>query len=131
FDVRLAERHMGNGSHSFRVTLTELPHGTPRALSLRVAGASRILAALPVDDMARFRDIISPSARYEGFVDGIRYGRILGWVRDQLDLARRVRVVLEDSGADVFTVLAEKHRADLERAGMGDGRHGFDVPLPL
>jgi hypothetical protein len=113
------------------VTVTQLPLGTPSTLSLRVAGASTILATLPVDDAARFREIISPSIRFEGFVDGIHHGKILGWVRDQLAPTRRLSVVLKDGGADLFTVLAEKHRADLERAGKGDGRHGFEVPLPL
>jgi hypothetical protein len=38
-------------------------------------------------------------------------------------------VVLVD-GAEIARVVADRHRPDLEKAGIGDGRHAFELELP-
>lgn len=69
----------------------------------------------------------------EGFLDHIGT-RVTGWARLPAEPDRRLRVavVFSGPGAEPATVeaVADLHRADLEAAGRGDGRHGFDVPVP-
>ncbi len=56
--------------------------------------------------------------------DGLR-----GWVRDDADPANPVSVLVTVEGQFTLRVLANAYRADLEQAGIGDGRHGFTLRL--
>lgn len=57
-----------------------------------------------------------------------RHG-VQGWVRDEADLPRPVSLVVEVDGQPVTRVLANTYREDLEKAGIGNGRHGFHLKL--
>jgi hypothetical protein len=72
----------------------------------------------------------STSVALEGYIDAIRDGWVLGWawVKDRPLEAIEIRVLLD--GHEVARAAASLYRADLERAGKGNGRHAFEVPLP-
>ncbi len=82
--------------------------------------------AMPAPGMARR----GRAARVHGFVDGCLAGEIRGWAVDPDQPGRRVHVIALSDGQVVAEALADLARADLMRAGRGDGRHGFRLRLP-
>jgi SGNH hydrolase-like domain, acetyltransferase AlgX len=70
------------------------------------------------------------SPRYDGIVQGIGNGRILGWAADRADPHARVAVTLVVDGELVAEGIADLERADLAGMDLGDGAHGFLIALP-
>jgi glycosyltransferase involved in cell wall biosynthesis len=64
-------------------------------------------------------------AKYRGFVDGLSYGELVGWVVD--DECSDVPVLIDLFSRDtlIATAQASEFREDLLRAGIGDGKGGF------
>ena len=60
-----------------------------------------------------------------GHIDGIHGDRIGGWVWDALAPDERHLVEIRVQGELVATVLADRFRQDLVKAGIGDGCYGF------
>jgi hypothetical protein len=61
--------------------------------------------------------------------------RIAGWARDGVttpgtDPRAPVALQILDNGLPIARVLANRARDDLSAAGIGDGRHGFDIVIP-
>ncbi|WP_238858209.1 hypothetical protein [Faunimonas pinastri] len=54
-----------------------------------------------------------------------------GWAFDPGEPSRRQRVILVSRTGQRLETLADRYRADLAAAGIGDGHHGFAVPLEL
>lgn len=68
-------------------------------------------------------------ALLRGSIDTVHNGCCQGWAFDAKSAAP-VEVELFIDGQSAGHALADMHRADLERAGMGDGRHGFSIEVP-
>jgi hypothetical protein len=68
-------------------------------------------------------------AAIAGNVDGIHGGRLSGWALDLREPRRRLLVTLEGLAAGAVTVVADRYRADLQHAGVGDGYSGFALPI--
>jgi hypothetical protein len=64
-----------------------------------------------------------------GNLDGMHGNRLCGWVMDLREPRRRLVVTLEGRPGGPVAVAADRYRADLQRAGVGDGYCGFAVPL--
>jgi hypothetical protein len=64
----------------------------------------------------------------EGQVDEIVGNALTGWVR-LLGSTHLPEVELWVDGAPAATAIADQFREDLLAAGVGDGRHGFRIPL--
>jgi len=64
-----------------------------------------------------------------GFVDGLTGALIDGWAFEPAHPTERVVVELRLEGEILATTVADRHRADLMRAGIGDAFHGFRFPL--
>jgi hypothetical protein len=71
----------------------------------------------------------SSSSRSAGHVDSISNGFIFGWARRQ-DKPEPITISVYYKGSFREKYLADIFRPDLKAAGIGDGRHGFKVPLP-
>ena len=71
--------------------------------------------------------------RVYGVIDVLRAGRIGGWAIDRASSSASVEVDVLREGALIGTVRADRHRADLERGGIGTGHYGFvlDIDPPL
>ncbi len=69
----------------------------------------------------------SPDIR--GFIDGLTGNQIDGWAFEPAHPTERVVVELRLDGRAVATAVADRHRPDLVRAGIGDAFHGFRFPL--
>jgi hypothetical protein len=64
-----------------------------------------------------------------GNLDGMHGNRLCGWAMDRREPRRRLVVTLEGCPGGPVAVAADRYRADLQRAGVGDGYNGFAVPL--
>ncbi len=64
-----------------------------------------------------------------GFVDGVTGTAIDGWAFEPAHPDERVVVELRLDGQTVATAVADRHRTDLIRAGIGDAFHGFRFAL--
>ncbi|HWW22100.1 MAG TPA: glycosyltransferase [Steroidobacteraceae bacterium] len=67
----------------------------------------------------------------QGYVDGVREGRICGWAWRPSTPHETLTVEVLIDGVVAGEAAAWLHRPDLAVAGVGDGRHGFAVPVLL
>ncbi|MEA2946107.1 MAG: hypothetical protein QOI40_1437, partial [Alphaproteobacteria bacterium] len=65
-----------------------------------------------------------------GHVDKIRLDCIAGWAQNIDHPEAPVCLDIYVDGALIVQTLANRYRADLEQAGLGSGRHSFEVMLP-
>jgi Hint domain len=65
-----------------------------------------------------------------GFVDVVGPRRIAGWAQDPERPTTAVCLDVFAGGRLIGRTLANRYRADLERAGIGDGRHSFEFTPP-
>ncbi len=65
-----------------------------------------------------------------GNIDVVETDAVVGWAIDPADPARSATLRVTIDGQASFPVAADLYRDDLERAGFGDGRHGFRIPVP-
>ena len=61
----------------------------------------------------------------EGVVEEILPGRIRGWCYDTTNPNAPVQIAVYIDGTEVKSLTADNHRADLVRAGKGNGNHAF------
>ncbi|WP_426955044.1 hypothetical protein [Muricoccus radiodurans] len=82
------------------------------------------------DRAALLREPASPGGtEIRGLVDNVHSGRVFGWAWVPARPGERLRIALRVGREVVVETVAEAERADLLGAGVGDGRHAFDLPL--
>ena len=62
----------------------------------------------------------------KGYVEVANLRQIIGWARDDAQPDMPVSLLITDNDHLVGRILANRYRADLDRAGIGHGRHSFD-----
>lgn len=69
----------------------------------------------------------------KGHVDVLTTREVAGWARDSERPATSVSLLIIDNDTLVGRVVANRYRPDLEKAGIGEGKHGFsfEFPIPL
>lgn len=67
--------------------------------------------------------------RVNGVIDILRSNRIAGWAIDRQDASSAVTVAIFRDGLPYRSVVADRHRPDLEKGGIGTGRYGFSVEI--
>ncbi len=65
----------------------------------------------------------------EGNLDGLDGNTIAGWAFDPAHPNTSVTLEVLDGDSLVARLTANRFRGDLQMAGIGDGRHGFELPL--
>jgi hypothetical protein len=70
-------------------------------------------------------------SKLEGYLDTVSCDGIVGWVWDSTKPDEVVTVEIYSDDKFLAKISSSNYRGDLERAGKGDGRHGFSLPLPL
>jgi hypothetical protein len=70
------------------------------------------------------------AAAQDGRVDEMTRDRVRGWALDSVEPGAPVALQILDNGVPIARLLANRYRLDLEQAGMGNGRHGFDIAIP-
>lgn len=71
----------------------------------------------------------APLPEVQGLVDKAHPDRLYGWAWNASRPGERVAVELRLGDAPVARAVADLARHDLEKAGVGDGRHAFELPL--
>jgi D-alanine transfer protein len=130
----LTQADKGNGRHGFDVAIPAvLRDGRMHTVFVRIAARAD---RPPVNLVGSPRQYCLASAASTapaddlGTLDGIADGRISGWAWDPDNPDRPVTVELLADGHLVLAVVADELRDDLAQAGKGNGRHGFDIPVP-
>jgi hypothetical protein len=65
-----------------------------------------------------------------GHVERLEDGELEGWIMDQANPSNPVELEVLVDGEIVATVLANRYRPDLDRAGFADGRCAFSLVMP-
>ena len=87
-------------------------------------------------DLARLRGGIAARAglgcgRLAGSVDSAEHRHVTGWAHEPDNPAAPVLLEILAGGESLGFALADRFRADLAAAGIGDGHHGFAFILPV
>lgn len=64
-----------------------------------------------------------------GNVDHLGPSPLMGWAWSSARPAARLTVEVSIDGRPAGRAVADRHRPDLEAAGIGDGRHGFELDV--
>lgn len=131
FREGLKDAGMGNGRHAFNWAI---PGGLSRAFAHAIEvrrqsdgwllpGCEDILAADP-------EAMTATALPLGGSLDVCTRGMISGWAWDSADPGRPVPLQILNERSVIARVLANRYREDLETAGIGDGRHAFQVQIP-
>jgi hypothetical protein len=83
-----------------------------------VAALRRVTAPLP------------PTPANEGFFDSASCSSLVGWAWSSIQPNTPVNIDIVADGNVVGQVVADVFRSDLQAAGKGNGRHGFNTPVP-
>lgn len=65
----------------------------------------------------------------QGLVDNVTADRLYGWAWNAAGPGERLSIELRIRDEPVAQAVADRMRPDLARAGIGDGRHAFEIPL--
>lgn len=72
---------------------------------------------------------VAPGTEIQGLVDNATADRLYGWAWNASSPDERLAVELRIRDEPVAQAVADRMRPDLARAGIGDGRHAFEIPL--
>ncbi|HWB49415.1 MAG TPA: Hint domain-containing protein [Stellaceae bacterium] len=129
-DLELAG--IGGGRHGFACPVPGgLAAGARHEIAVYAAADWTLLPGCPVvlEPLAT-PPSPAPLGALRGAVDTADRSRLTGWAQDEADAERPVGLVVHANGQVVGRVLANRYRADLADAGMGSGRHAFELVLP-
>ena len=101
-----------------------------RGLLERVSAGRRCTPIVSQRDRVRSTQSAPPGA-YEGFLDSVSCDRLRGWAWTPSQPASSLTIDLYDGDRLLATTNADHLREDLREVGKGDGRHGFEHPIPL
>ncbi len=79
---------------------------------------------------AQTLDPCVPPGKLLGCLDQVGPEWIRGWARDTAAPDFPVRLRVLDNGVALGEVVADRYRPDLADAGIGNGRHSFDIAVP-
>lgn len=109
----------------------DAPAAPPRFCAPRLEDGERVEAVRRrLAARARGETAEAAPGRLTGYLDDAGGARIAGWARDEAapDRPVRLRILVDDVVQG--EVVADRYRADLERAGLGGGRCSFDFTPP-
>jgi hypothetical protein len=72
---------------------------------------------------------VARTAEIQGLVDNVTADRLYGWAWNAASPGERLSIELRIRDEPVAQGVADRMRPDLARAGIGDGRHAFEIPL--
>ncbi|MFG1429349.1 tetratricopeptide repeat protein [Roseixanthobacter glucoisosaccharinicivorans] len=118
---------IGDGAHGVRfVVPLRLFNNSTRWVSLRTTNEQ----GLDVELDRREITLAQRAHVLDGRVENLRRGRCRGWIWCPSEPDLRIAVEALWKGAVVGTAVADRPRRDLLAAGVGDGAHGFEIPIP-
>ena len=138
----LADAGIGDGYHAFELIVPGgLTAGMRHEIEVRHAADWSLLPGSPWvwEPAAAAPDrqqphppsaALPPLGALRGTLDACDRTRISGWTQDSADPERRVGLVITVNDRVIGRMLANSYRGDLETAGIGDGRHAFELTIP-
>ncbi len=133
YDLDLVRSRVGPGIPGFVIPLRpQLSERLPLRLTLRDTKGRVLGTPLIVEEhRALSYSMESDLAEYEGMVDGLRDGVLLGWARSISVPDRPITVELFDGQDRIARQLSNGYRDDLMGAGKSQGRCAFAFDLPI
>lgn len=64
-----------------------------------------------------------------GYIDAVKGLKVSGWAWNRAEPAAILEIEIRRDGKAAALGRADKFRTDLEKAGVGDGRHAFEITL--
>lgn len=126
----LVEAGEGDGRHAFVFVVPGgLAPDRPHVVEVRGIADGAALEGSPARVEAAESVTPGAAATLRGALDTVERDRIQGWAWEP-GSAAPVAVQVVVNGAVLARVLANRHRPDLLAAGIGHGRHAFDVTVP-
>jgi autotransporter passenger strand-loop-strand repeat protein len=123
-------RGMFHNAAEYRLLYPDAPRMPARYCAPRVEDGPALEAVRRrLEDRATASAPMSHGALH-GYVDDVSPARIAGWARDEASPGEPVRLRILDNDVAVGEVVADRHRPDLARKDIGDGRHGFAFDFP-
>jgi len=129
----LEEAGIGNGRHAFSFTVPGgLAPDLRHLIEVQFADDGHALSSSPHILEATAGQVIVSSrpAAWRGALDLVTRERIEGWAWDDQAPQSPMALVILSNGEVIARVLANRYRQDLQKAGMGGGRHAFSVMIP-
>jgi Hint domain len=124
-------RSMFNNAHEYKGLYPDAAVAEARYCAPRVRDGYQIEAVRRAIDARagrRASRVSAPTLR--GNIDVMGAGRIAGWAQNPDYPEMPVCLDILSDGQLIGQVLANRYRADLETAGLGSGRHGFEFIPP-
>jgi len=129
----LKEAGIGDGSHAFSFTVPGgLAPDLRHLIEVQFADDGHAVWGSPHVLEATARPVIvsSSTASWRGNLDLVTRERMEGWAWDDRVPQSPMALTILSNGEVIARVLANRYRQDLQKAGMGDGRHAFSVMIP-
>jgi hypothetical protein len=134
FSLDLVKQRKGNGMHMFYAMPEFLPKATyPLKVWARIQGQEEPLnGTITIKSLSEILEVLPRSLfqDFEGYVDGIRDGFVVGWAINSAIPDEPVEVELLDGKEVIVTAMANRYRADVEQQFPGAGQSGFELALP-
>ena len=119
---------VGDGRYGFRLMVPDhLAPAEPVAARIRLANTDYILAGSP-QTLQPGQEAVTA---VRGEVNGQAGLMVRGWAYDERHPDRQVTVDLVTGETVVASGRADRFRRDLLDNGIGDGRHAFEIKLPM
>ncbi len=134
FDHDIVRRVAGPGIPGFLIKPTKaITGGFPLALTLRDEAGRTLGAPLVVTDATQVEPFLYDLERglYEGYIDQLRDGLLIGWAWSPSSPDRPVVVELYEGNDRIDRTVASIYREDLAAAGKRAGHCGFRLELPV
>jgi hypothetical protein len=134
FDLDLVRSRVGPGIPGFVINLSQPPTGSyPIRLTLRDRAGREFGTPLVVVDESAFERLMPATAMgpYEGMIDGLKDGALVGWARGTTQPESALVVELYDGTERLARQRAQLARDDLDLAGKGKCGFAFDLPVTL
>ena len=132
----LEKAGIASGRHSFSFRLGHLLPAARSTLRIHRASNGPELHGSPaaLEAAGQLDPVVMPARALprdalDGGLDIVSRSLVAGWARMPDHPGAPVSLLVSVNGNQVARVLANFHRADLEQAGFGDGRHAFAVQL--
>ncbi len=131
----LEDAGIGCGRHGFTYAVAgglspEIPH----LIEVQRVEDGQTLAGAPVTLEAEHTGhVVTPSgqlAPWQSCLDEVTRARIDGWAWDSRKPGEKMRLQVLVNGKPIARIVANRYRAGLADAGIGDGRHAFSLVIP-
>jgi Ca2+-binding RTX toxin-like protein/glycosyltransferase involved in cell wall biosynthesis len=123
----------GDGCHAFDIELPEaLAADRRNEIEVRCVDDWTLLDGSPMvlEPIADRATTTAVRGALHGDIDEASHARVTGWAQDQAQPDRPVPLLIMADDKIVGRALANRYREDLEKAGIGQGRHSFHCVLP-